>query len=563
MADAVAVAWLGRTSTDDAQDPTLSLPRQLRKSQAALPDNCTIVAHYFDVESGRKELEQRGRGGQHQWFDISIPRDGGIQDLLVAAARPDRPFTAVICESIERVARRTYFGTKVEYELERCGVALWAADEPFSTTPRGARATPILTRRVKQAVAEWFVLQLLELSWDGTVEHTRQGWNIGKPPYGYLAEKVPHPVPAKRAEGHTKHRLVPHPVQGPVVARIFQLRVGSRLGYDRIADRLNLDLEANPPPQPTRAGEGLGRWSATAVRDVLLNPKYTGYMVYNRRARKNGNRANPPSEWVWSPQPVHEPLVTRELYDAAAAARPRRDPVARNRTLPNPPQNTYPLRSYLRCALCGRRIWGKTQPGGLVYYLCVKDRRQHADRPWFEHHPDTVRVRATTIEPLVDQFLAAHGAAAQSCTPATFSTEGLSAASSTGTEHTAALRRRQRRLIAELELLGESELPSGELAALRSAIYRRFLDLEAQLNAHRGRVETPQLSAAERTLRVGSSASPAPRCWSADGQQGIYAEFGLDARYDQIAKTLTVTAVLNDAVATTTYLLEGRSAGLR
>src|SRR5581483_11309867 len=403
MADpvAVAVAWLGRTSTDDAQDPTLSLPRQLRKSQAALPSNCTIVAHYFDIESGRKQLEQRGWGCDHQRFDIPIPRDGGIQDLLAAAARPDRPFAAVICESIERVARRTYFGTKIEYDLERYGVALWAADEPFSTTLRGARATPILTRRVKQAVAEWFVLQLLELSWDGTVEHTRQGWNIGKPPYGYLAEQVPHPVPAKRAEGRTKHRLVPHPVQGPVVGRIFQMRVALRLGYDRIADRLNLDLEANPPPQPTRVGEGLGRWSATAVRDVLLNPKYTGYMVYNRRARKNGNRANPPSEWVWSPHPVHEPLVTRELYDAAAT-RTARGSVARGVNLPSPTQNTYPLRSYLRCALCGRRMWGKTQPGGLVYYLCVKDRRQHADRPWFEHHPGAVRVRATTIEPLVD-----------------------------------------------------------------------------------------------------------------------------------------------------------------
>src|SRR5579871_2099503 len=86
----IPVAWLGRTSTEDAQDPTLSLPRQLRKSRAALPPNWVIVAHYYDVESGRKDLDQRGHSTAHEQFDIPIPRDGGIQDLLEAAARTDR-----------------------------------------------------------------------------------------------------------------------------------------------------------------------------------------------------------------------------------------------------------------------------------------------------------------------------------------------------------------------------------------------------------------------------------------------------------------------------------------
>src|SRR2546421_979329 len=227
----VPVAWLGRTSTEDAQDPTLSLPRQLRNARAALPPGWVIVAHFYDVESGRKDLDARGHGTAHQQFAIPIPRDGGIADLLEEAATPNRRFAAVICESIERVARRTYFGTKIEHELEQCGVALCAADEPILTSRNAKRATPTLTRRVKQAAAEWYVLQMLELSWDGFIEHTTQGWNIGRPPYGYLADKVPHPVPARRAEGGTKHRLVPDPVRGPVVTEIFRLRALDKLGY--------------------------------------------------------------------------------------------------------------------------------------------------------------------------------------------------------------------------------------------------------------------------------------------------------------------------------------------
>ncbi|MEV0282177.1 recombinase family protein [Streptomyces sp. NPDC050610] len=39
-----------------------------------------------------------------------------------------------------------------------------------------------------------------------------------------------------------------------------------------------------------------------AVRGILSNPKYTGYQVWNRRARKKrGNKANSVAEWVWSP----------------------------------------------------------------------------------------------------------------------------------------------------------------------------------------------------------------------------------------------------------------------
>jgi hypothetical protein len=36
---------------------------------------------------------------------------------------------------------------------------------------------------------------MLELSWDGFCTHTEQGWNIGKPCYGYLANKIPTRCP--------------------------------------------------------------------------------------------------------------------------------------------------------------------------------------------------------------------------------------------------------------------------------------------------------------------------------------------------------------------------------
>jgi resolvase-like protein len=163
------------------------------------------VLFLYDIETGRQDLAARGRGRAHEQFAIPVRRDGGIQDLQEEAARPDRRFDAVVCKSVDRIARRTYLGVVIEHALEGAGVQLLAADEPGGTTdPRATRAARVLTRWVKQGIAEWYVLNMLEKSRAGFEEHTRQGFNIGAAPYGYLAEPVPHPVAAKKAEGKAK-----------------------------------------------------------------------------------------------------------------------------------------------------------------------------------------------------------------------------------------------------------------------------------------------------------------------------------------------------------------------
>jgi site-specific DNA recombinase len=122
-------------------------------------------------------------------------------------------------------------------------VALLAADEGIDASAVPGlqesaapfrKATPTLTRRIKQAISEWYVLNMLELSWGGTKAHTNQGFNIGKPPYGYLASRMRHPVKLKAEQGKFKHRLVPDPVRGPVVTQIFMWRALDRLGYKAI-----------------------------------------------------------------------------------------------------------------------------------------------------------------------------------------------------------------------------------------------------------------------------------------------------------------------------------------
>jgi len=231
---------------------------------------------------GAIDIEQRSQGDAYRAFaDAGIPRDGGLADLLTEAKAPAPKFAAVVCEDIERSGRDTFNALKLEKELSRQGIPLFATDEPASI--EGINATTVLVRRVKQGVAEWYRLQLKEKIWKGLIEHSADGWNIGTVPYGYRAEKVTHPSPIKAAHGLTKTRLVIDPVRGPVVTQIFTWRTARKLAVSTITARLNADPAACPSP------DGTG-WTQNTVTGILRNPKYTGYMVFGRKRTINGKK---------------------------------------------------------------------------------------------------------------------------------------------------------------------------------------------------------------------------------------------------------------------------------
>lgn len=315
----------------------------------------------------------------------------------------------MICESIDRIARRTYLATEFEHRLEQAGVVLWAADEPIRLAEgrrRGPSATEVLVRRVKQGVAEWYVTELLEKSWAGFETHAEQGYNVGKPCYGYRARKVAHPVPARRAKGMKKTLLEAHEVEGPVVSKCFAWRVAEELSYRQIAEKLNRDLRVNPPPTPVDPARAAGRWTGSSVREVLTNPKYTGHMVWNRRARKAAgrNRLNPVEEWVWSTMPAHAALVPLETFVRAQQVAERQQRSRRAAGANTHPQTkrVYRLRGYVFCALCGRRIHGKPS-GRTTYYVCAPKAEY---RP--AGHPPSVWMREDVLLQHLAAFLCTH-----------------------------------------------------------------------------------------------------------------------------------------------------------
>lgn len=410
----VHVALMLRVSAKDLQNLQASLLRQIRSCETRLLPGMVIKRVYIDIESGRMDFEDRSQGTNDDLAHLDLPyqRDGGLHDMLEEAARKDRGFDMVICESADRLARLTYVNVKVEHELQRCGVELIAADEPQDSV--GRKATKILLRRVKQAFGEMYAIQAMELAWEGTREHTMAGYNIGRAPYGYLPARERHPAPARAAQGATKTRLIPDPQCGEVVAEMFMLRVHNGMTFRQIAERFNADPDRYPPPVPTRE-RGERRWRWPVVRDMLGNPKYTGHMVWNRSTyregltvrRKKRKKQLHPSQWVWSPTITHEPLIDLHTYRQAqmmdlgrAGSRTGNEPNTHPAT-----KHTYSLRSYVRCPECHRRMVGKDNNSRR--YLTCRGPRNSDDKltDRAPQHPGTVYIREESILAAVNDVI--------------------------------------------------------------------------------------------------------------------------------------------------------------
>ena len=98
----------------------------------------------------------------------------------------------------------------------------------------------------------------------------------------------------------------------------------SGLGLGAICEKLNADLDRYPPPTRNKKDENDLRqtWSRSQLQAMLRNPKYTGYNVWGRHDKRRGRPfIRPREQWIWSTTPSHEPIVSRELFDAGRGAR--------------------------------------------------------------------------------------------------------------------------------------------------------------------------------------------------------------------------------------------------
>lgn len=239
----------------------------------------------------------------------------------------------------------------------------------------------------------------------------------GRPPYGYrLADAGPHPNPAKAADGRRLHVLEVDPVAAPVVQRIFRLFLDG-MGLYLIAQTLTDDDVLSPSaadPARNRHRDGIA-WSKGAVRAILINPRYTGYQVWNKQHKaeklldvddvalgyETRLQWNNRDDWVWSDRPAHPAIISRETFTAAGDRLTTRTP--RSERSGKRTQNPYLLRGLLVHEQCGRKMQGQWNNGHANYRCRYPYEYVIANKI---DHPLTVYVREDAVIPEIDALLA-------------------------------------------------------------------------------------------------------------------------------------------------------------
>jgi site-specific DNA recombinase len=548
------MAFIGRTSTATTQDPVQSLTRQVRRAEERLPEGFYIARYYWDVESGGTDLDLRSQSAAwQQYAGAGVPRDGGMAELRAAIASGQAPFAAVICENIERSGRDMYDALRLERELRRAGLPVFATDEPIDA--QAPEAATILVRRVKQGMAEFYRYNLKAQMWEGLRQYVIAGYNTGPAPYGYAEDRTIHPNPIKASMGATRARLVPDPERGPWVTRMFEWRVYEKLDCNGIARRLTAHGAPTPGDKP---------WDYMSVYQILRNPKYTGRVVLGRtrnagdstRPGEKKIRAVPREHWTWAAdENQHPALVPMELWEAAQEVGRQRGKV-QDHTAPTRGRNTYPLRSRITCAQCHRRLCGMTAPGTTrTYYICPhnpQNPRHHAASP------DHVRaaMRDTVIYAAIDTILSGllshdRAAAYAACIPVT-----QADADARNDARAGQLRKQVTQadtaisgLMTQLEQLGSDTTPAA--AAYRDRIREQFTTRYDQKAAAQAELDTllaTQPPAEDPTLidelpRAAELLCDAP----ADLRARIYAAFDVHALYRAGMNQATITAKITDA----------------
>lgn len=196
-------------------------------------------------------------------------------------------------------------------------------------------------------------------------------------PYGYMKDP------------DRKNHLVPDPETSPVVKRIFSLWLEGK-PISEVACILNTDGVETPAAYFNRKFPNCGRfkkrskessWDAQNVRAILERRMYTGAMVSNTRKWKGIDNPQttmkPKSEWLVIPN-CHEAIISEEDFEKADSL---------FRRLPKYEQTKldYPLRTLMRCGICGRSLQRNARVKK-IYYECSKSRfKQDTDCPIGEH----------------------------------------------------------------------------------------------------------------------------------------------------------------------------------
>lgn len=322
-----------RVSTEDQATEGYSIPSQKERLEAYCKSQGWDVYDYYidDGYSGK---------------DINRP---AAQRLLMEAK--NKKFDIVLVYRLDRFSRRAVDVLRtVEEMFEPNGIYLKSVTEPFDTSTIAGRL--MLSMLVafaqfeRESIAERVKVNMLHKAKNG------EWCGAFSSPYGYKNEnKI----------------LIIIPTEAGIVKRMFQIyHAGNGMRF--IAKQLNSEGIR------TRRGKP---WSNVTVRQILTNPEYAGYMVWNRTQRKGTKTIRREKDEWTIVEGKHEPIIDKEYFWKVQEIIESKSSMHMREVA-----SEYPLSGLVYCGMCDSRYRGWFRkakvPGKIVkYYRCIG--REHGN----------------------------------------------------------------------------------------------------------------------------------------------------------------------------------------
>ncbi|MCW2870544.1 MAG: Site-specific recombinase [Streptomyces oryziradicis] len=165
--------------------------------------------------------------------------------------------------------------------------------------------------------------------------------------------------------------------------------------------------------------------------------------------------------------------------------------------------HSYLLRSYVFCALCQRRMFGKHSKGR-SYYACQPKKDHHRDADWYADHPKAVWISERVLVEAVHDFFAQRIFGPQRRELLAAGTAGAPAQKPGAAEErqklqvdVAKLERRKERLLDQLD--SDDDGDPETTAEFRRGIRKRYDDLERQRRQLLAKIAAADAEAGERS----------------------------------------------------------------
>lgn len=176
-----------------------------------------------------------------------------------------------------------------------------------------------------------------------------------RPPYGYLIK-----------ENKFSRTLEPHPEQSHIIKLIFDWYVNDKVGFNTIANNLNVMGLKTLRNQA---------WTAGAISYIIKNPVYIGKISWKKvitsRSATPGKlkktRTRPESDWIVV-DGKHEAIIDTDTFEKAQLINKSRyiPPVKPSNKLSNC------LAGLIVCGVCGHKMKYRPYPNADAHIICEK-----------------------------------------------------------------------------------------------------------------------------------------------------------------------------------------------